>query len=163
MSSQTLRISRKLFTLALLVGAFFFILSERPVVVQATTCDSAYGTGIYTCTNQLSGAPPLCPTNTPYNPSCTVSYSYTDCQSNQTAVYDLCVLQNGPVGVTPLQPMAPPPSPTQPVGSIIYKNCINGSVPTFLRPTYNSCIAAGGTKSDCCAAITPTTSGDSGL
>jgi hypothetical protein len=158
LSSEMLRISRKLFTLALLVGALFFMLSERKVVVQASTCDSAYGEGMYTCTNQLSGKPPLCTDNTPYNPNCTVSYNYTDCQSNQSAVYDLCVL-GGPAGVTPLQPMTKPPSPAPPVGAIIYRNCMNGSVPTFLRPAYNSCIAAGEAKSTCCSLITPPASG----
>jgi hypothetical protein len=162
LSSEMLRISRKFFTLALLVGALFFTLSQRNVVVHASTCDQAYGEGMYTCTNQLSGKPPLCATNTPYNPTCTVSYSYTDCQSNQTAVYDLCDLSNGPAGVTPKQPMAPPPNPNPPVGAIIYRNCMNGSVPTFLRPAYNSCIAAGEAKSTCCSLITPPASGGNG-
>jgi hypothetical protein len=158
LSSETLRVSRKLLTLALLLGALFFMLSERNASVRASSCDTAYGEGMYTCTNQLSGKPPLCTSNTPYNPSCTVSYSYTDCQSNQTAAYDLCVL-GGPAGSTPQQPMTPPPSPNPPVGAIIYRNCMNGSVPTFLRPAYNSCIAAGEAKSTCCALITPPSSG----
>jgi len=161
LSSEMLRISRKLFTLALLVGALFFMLSERNVVVQASTCDQAYGEGIYTCTNQLSGKPPICTSNTPYDPQCTLSYSYPDCQSHQDAVYDLCVL-GGPAGVTPQKPVTRPPSPAPPVGAIIYRNCINGSIPTFLRPTYDSCIAAGGTQSACCSAITPPSSGGSG-
>src|SRR5690349_675077 len=133
LSSETLRISRKLFTLALLVGALFFVLTERGVAVHASTCDEQYGEGIYTCTNELPGKPPLCPSNMPYNPDCTNSYSYTDCQSHQDAVLDLCELQNGPVGVTPKQPETPPTRETSPpVGSIVYRNCLNGSVPTFL-------------------------------
>jgi hypothetical protein len=161
LSSEMLRISRKLLTLALLVGALFFTLSERNAVVQASTCDEAYGESMYTCTNQLSGKPPLCTGNeAPYNPNCTVSYSYTDCQSNRSAVYDLCVL-GGPAGVTPQQPMTPPPHPAPPVGALIYRNCMNGTVPVFLRPAYNSCIAAGESKSNCCSLITPPASGGS--
>ncbi len=162
-SSETLRISRKLITLALLVGALHFMLSEHNVAVQASTCDSQYGEGIYTCTNQIPatsdqpGMPPLCDPNSnypPYNTTCTVSYTYTDCKAHQDAVYDQCVLSSGPIGATPLQPRTAPPDPTfDPGGSIIYNKCRNGVVPLYLKKTYDSCIAAGSTKNDCCNVI----------
>src|SRR5258706_11315891 len=101
---------------AMLTACLYVVAVYHGPLVQATTCDQTFGTNVYVCTNVNGGI-------------------YEDCYNTNVNTYNLCVLQNGPIGVTPLQPITAPPRPGggASLRASILRNCLNGgNIPIFL-------------------------------
>lgn len=140
----------KFLTLIVLIGCLGFLSSDNVPVVEASTCDSNFAQDVYACTDRQ----PIREGATAYtcnqNPG-----QYECCYNTYVNGYNLCVLQNGPIGRTPLAPMSvPEPDPDAEDPSLIeqlVRSCrMFGTVHSFARARYDDCIADGGTQDVCC-------------
>jgi hypothetical protein len=132
----------KFLVLAILVGCLGFLSSGYVPVARASSCDVDFSENVYGCSDNVFHT----------NDSCsTYPGQYECCYNAYVDTYNLCVLQNGPIGATPLQPVeqpAPDPDAEQPSFiELKVKSCrMSGAHNT----RYNTCMANGGTDDFCC-------------
>jgi len=138
----------KFLTLAILAGCLGFLYSDYIPVALASTCDANFSYDVVACTDGWSvreGA---------VTPHCENTYpgTYQCCYNTYVNSYDLCVLQNGPIGATMLQPVtqpSPDPNAEQPsLSELKIRSC--RMFGTGHTTTYNNCIASGGSNDFCC-------------
>jgi hypothetical protein len=142
------KLGSKFLTLAILAGCLGFLSSDYIPVALASTCDSNFSYDVIAC---LDGWPPRegAPT-----PSCDDTYpgEYQCCYNTYVNTYDLCVLQNGPIGATMLQPVSQPaadPNAEQPsLVELKVRSC--RMFGTGHNTRYNTCMANGGSNDFCC-------------
>src|SRR3954452_11034103 len=141
------KLCSKFFTLAILAGCLGFLLSDHIPVALASTCDSNFAYDVLACLDgwpRRDGVPA---------PDCnTYPGQYECCYNTYTNSYDLCVLQNGPIGATMLQPVTQPaPDPNAEQPSLIelkVRSC--RMFGTGHNTRYNTCMANGGSNDFCC-------------
>ena len=141
------KLCSKFFTLAILAGCLGFLSSDYVPVALASTCDSNFAYDVLAC---MDGWPPR-EEAPPY--SCnTYPGRYECCFNTYTNSYDLCVLQNGPIGAVMLQPVTQPsPDPNAEQPSLIelkVRSC--RMFGTGHNTRYNTCMANGGSNDFCC-------------
>jgi len=138
----------KFLTLAILAGCLGFLYSDYIPVALASTCDANFSYDVVACTDGWSvregAATPQCDNTYPGKYQC--------CYNTYVNSYDLCVLQNGPIGATMLQPVTQPaadPDAEQPsLSELKIRSC--RMFGTGHTTKYNNCIASGGSNDFCC-------------
>jgi hypothetical protein len=148
MFNPTLRkLYSKFLALAILTGCLAFLQSDYIPVVQASTCDVNFATDVYVCTD----GGPLREGAQPSNCN-TYPGQYECCYNTYVNTYNLCVLQNGPIGATPLAPMSQPaedPNAEQPsLIELRVRSC--RMFHAGLNTRYYNCMSDGGTHDVCC-------------
>lgn len=141
------KLCSKILMLAILAGCLGFLYSDQIPVALASTCDSNFAYNVLAC---MEGSPPQ-QGAAPYNCN-TYPGQYECCFNTYTDSYDLCVLQNGPIGATMLQPVQQPqPDPNAEQPSLIelkVRSCRMFGTGHNIR--YTSCMSNGGTDDFCC-------------
>ena len=141
------KLCSKLLTLAILTGCLGLLYSDYVPVAWASTCDVNFSYDVLACTDggtPREGADP--------HDCNTYPGQYQCCYNTYVNDYNLCVLQNGPIGATPLQPVQQPqadPDAEQPsLSELKIRSC--RMFGTGHTTTYNNCIANGGSNDFCC-------------
>jgi len=141
------KLSSKFLTLAVLIGCLGFLYSDYVPVVRASSCDTNFSEDVHICSNRIL---PIREGADPYTCD-TYPGQYECCYNTYVDSYNLCVLQNGPIGATMLQPVSQPAADPDAEGpsfiELKVKSCrLNGAHNT----RYNTCMANGGTDDFCC-------------
>ena len=142
------KLCSKFFTLAILAGCLGFLWSDYVPVALASTCDTNFAVDVHVCTNRLY---PLREGAAQYTCN-TYPGQYECCYNEYVNSYNLCVLQNGPIGATMLQPVSQPqadPDAEQPsLVELKVRSC--RMYGTGHNTRYTSCMANGGSDDFCC-------------
>src|SRR5262245_53857163 len=141
------KLCSKFLALAVLTGCLGFLYSDYVPVALASTCDVNFSYDVIACTDGgtlREGA---------HTADCnTYPGQYECCYNAYVNDYNLCVLQNGPIGATMLQPVTQPaadPNAEQPsLSELKIRSC--RMFGTGHTTTYNNCIAGGGSNDFCC-------------
>ena len=144
------KLCSKFLTLAILTGCLGLLYSDYVPVALASTCDVNFSYDVVACTN--GGTPREGASSHDCN---TYPGQYECCYNTYVNGYNLCVLQNGPIGATRLAPLTQPqpdPDAEQPsLKELQVRSCrMFGAVNTYAQARYNDCIANGSTQDFCC-------------
>lgn len=146
LNRNLLKLCSKFLTLAILTGCLGFLYSDHIPVVMASTCDLNFSYDVLACMDGL----PL-REGAPQHDCNTYPGQYECCFNTYVDPYALCVLQNGPIGATMLQPVTQPqPDPNAEQPSFIELKVRSCRLSGAHNTRYNTCMANGGTDDFCC-------------